>query len=238
MLHRRNVWTVPHPSAVKILYRIMFGLSAVISAALLLAVIVVWVHSYDTVELVYHLKTLDPPTVIYPELGWKNPNRARRDLEFGAASGSLSLVSNRMLSGGMYPGEMPAPDGWRRRSLPAAQASPGFPHLPRRLLGIGYDHSVSPQTLDAEETQLRVAAELPYQNLPPAYETWIVQTPCSTIAAATALLPLAWVWSVLRGRRYPKGHCSQCGYDLRASAGRCPECGAPVAQSGVKVSRR
>jgi hypothetical protein len=40
-------------------------------------------------------------------------------------------------------------------------------------------------------------------------------------------------WRYLRGRRrMRKGLCSQCGYELRASIGRCPECGA-VANRGA-----
>lgn len=38
--------------------------------------------------------------------------------------------------------------------------------------------------------------------------------------------------------RLPEGHCAQCGYDLRASKERCPECGTPIPTSLPKESSR
>jgi hypothetical protein len=50
-------------------------------------------------------------------------------------------------------------------------------------------------------------------------------------------LALASVWSVLilRRRRIRErpGHCTSCGYDLRASLEKCPECGTPRLETAV-----
>ena len=50
--------------------------------------------------------------------------------------------------------------------------------------------------------------------------------PAWAAAAALALLPAGRLTLAIRRRRRKRdGHCKHCGYDLRATPERCPECG-------------
>ena len=51
--------------------------------------------------------------------------------------------------------------------------------------------------------------------------------PLWELALLTAVLPVTWFVRQRRRRRLQRvGHCGRCGYDLRATPQRCPECGA------------
>jgi hypothetical protein len=64
----------------------------------------------------------------------------------------------------------------------------------------------------------------------PLYGTrqgWRVSFPIWYLTVFFGILPSAVIWSKFRRRRYNHlGYCVACGYDLRATPNRCPECGA------------
>src|SRR5207245_2607799 len=58
------------------------------------------------------------------------------------------------------------------------------------------------------------------------FDTWTITSPFWMLALLGSLLPLVrLVMAVRRWRAVRRGHCVVCGYDLRATPDRCPECG-------------
>jgi hypothetical protein len=81
-----------------------------------------------------------------------------------------------------------------------------------------------------------------FEGPPDSPQAWIIQSPFSTTnrvgtgpsiilfrcwKVLLALLILPAIWFVVRCRSNPgvSGLCAKCGYDLRATLDRCPECG-------------
>jgi hypothetical protein len=58
---------------------------------------------------------------------------------------------------------------------------------------------------------------------------WWLAGPLGLLTALTLVKPIIG-WNIKRRRRR-HGRCVFCGYDLRATPGQCPECGAAVPQA-------
>ena len=73
---------------------------------------------------------------------------------------------------------------------------------------------------------VRVSAILIALN---AHHGQVIQAPNWFLMLLFLPLPAAWArkyW--LASRKEQEGCCAVCGYDLRASKDRCPECGTPI----------
>jgi hypothetical protein len=87
------------------------------------------------------------------------------------------------------------------------------PPIPVRFNLLGEIHGLCGYGVVCEQVMSYTALVLPY---------WFL-----SLLAATPWLALAWrYWRNRAARRIAAGLCPACGYDLRASPDRCPECGA------------
>ncbi|MCY2950960.1 MAG: hypothetical protein NTU53_03170 [Planctomycetota bacterium] len=70
-----------------------------------------------------------------------------------------------------------------------------------------------------------------------AVEYWVVSVPYWGVVLCLSLG--VWpriIWGpVRRWRRRKQGRCERCGYDLRASKERCPECGEGIVAEGSGI---
>lgn len=111
----------------------------------------------------------------------------------------------------------------------------------RRVLGVGWASAAGTESCSGGTIILNATAvvngrrqvdpaRFRYRRdaVPTIYRIGQLTLPLWLATVVTALLPCLRASLNLGAHRRLPGHCRRCGYDLRASRERCPECGRPV----------
>ena len=189
--------------------RRLLTIAAVLSFLLCLATFALWVRSYWVADAF--------------ECHTRNVLRARlADFQLDAARGTVRFVCRSVDTSGYATG-IRATDPVRPTKHTTMTGDPWAferPWYQWRHWGCGYDRREIGRWPNGRVIQTTTCVYFPY---------W-------PAVAFTGIAPMFWLRSVLPRlfRRRRQGFCRSCGYDLRATPDRCPECGAYApGKSGV-----
>jgi hypothetical protein len=201
------------------MFRRLFTFASVVSLLLLAATAVLWVRSYAAATIVPEVGTPGGGRwEVRSEAGAFHAEEApRRRADTEARSARLRAIEAFAAAEGVEIGNGP-------RRQPEASA---FLQLRRAV----FDFLLT--VLMHAYVSIRDAPLGPYVSLTMPY--W-------SAACATSLLPASWLAGAAasrsrRRRRATVGRCTACGYDLRASPGRCPESGAMAPDGNYAAGR-
>jgi hypothetical protein len=172
--------------------RWLFNLTAAVSLALLVALLILWMRSYRVGD----------------DIGINAASGSRYFLRTGGGELALEAMS----------GDPPDPNRPRFQWTTDPRRTNGVYMIQRnslvRRLGFWIDRS----------SYRRSGVTITSRSL---------MMPFLVPLLVAAVAPALWVRAERRRRkaRHLAGHCSTCGYDLRATPDRCPECGAVPASA-------
>jgi hypothetical protein len=194
--------------------------SAILVLLLLAAAALLWIRGYWAQDLAQVCYTWCPqPNAC--KLRWFSLRSANGRFEFAVVRNDFPdlLRYSRMYEPGWierYREENQPGFSWHHNSTPLI---PGHRYATVGDGGFGFGHR--------------------HQDHPGAErhdEYWTLSVPAWFLILITALAPSVWLRRRLRQRyRATYNLCLTCGYDLRASTDRCPECGTAVTMNGLKA---
>jgi hypothetical protein len=191
---------------VKRLLRTLLTIARALSALLCAAAVVLWVRSHFVIDYFERASAAGPAPVEVQLLAVKSARGGISVIRISETVTTLDASANA------------AWDEWRRRFA----------------TGVYWAHEqLQVETDDASSFEFtrwqghKVSPWSPSATV--KVDDLRIGSPYWFIAAVTAILP---AYATLRhfGRRHLTkiGHCVKCGYDLRATPDRCPECGTPA----------
>jgi hypothetical protein len=194
---------------VKRLARILFNGFTALSLILFITTIAMWLRSRNASEwITYQWMTADGHDIRARHLGLVGFREAilfrAQGYAFRPANDAEAVSLRR---------ELPSESGLRRRVLPAESLAGvgagngrwGFLHKSRKSWNGEY-------CLNGRMYRVTVRFSS-------------ITVPFWFLTLVFALPPTHVLWRWRRSRRKPVGLCPSCGYDLRATPDRCPECG-------------
>jgi hypothetical protein len=190
--------------------RKLFTLAAVASAVLCIALCVLWVRSYW-----------------YEDYAIRGSASGVRTFRSREGTIVLSINDVPYMHSSWQSGLIDRNRPW---GLPSPSSpAPAWEHLYR----LGFTHRYSVAAPNANATARFAAIGRP---VPPMTHLRYIGVPYWLMVALLGAGPvLRIVASFARRRRQHRGYCRTCGYDLRATPDRCPECGAAAAAKGDRA---